>query len=152
RDTELALAAVDEQEVGRVREALALAGTFVALLEVPAEPAREHLLHRREVVLTLLTADLEAPVVGALGEAVLHDDHRADDLGPLEVRDVEALDPQRRLGEGERVLERGQGPRARVVITRSLELVARECLTGVVGHSPEQLTLRPPLRDAHAHA
>ena len=95
---ELPLPAVDDQEVGRVCEALALAGAFVALLEVTAEPAGEHLLHRGEVVLALLPADLEAPVVGALREAVLHDDHRSDDLGSLKVRDVETLDPERRLG------------------------------------------------------
>ena len=53
-DVELALAAVDEQQVRRVREPLAGARAFVALAEVVAEPAGEHLLHRGEVVLTVL--------------------------------------------------------------------------------------------------
>ncbi len=39
RDAELALAAVDEHQVGRVREALAAARAFVALLQVAAEAA-----------------------------------------------------------------------------------------------------------------
>ena len=139
-------------------------GGNVALLLPAGEPTAQHLRHGGEVVRAVVAvgrvlacgiADgehLEPAVVGLLGQPVLHDHHRAHVVGPLDVRHVEALDPQRRLGEGERVLERGQGPRARVVITRSLELVARERLTGVVGHRPEQLTLRPPLRHAHAHA
>src|SRR5215831_17429794 len=101
--------AVDEQQVGRVREALALAGALVALVEVPAKAARQHLLHRGEVVLAFLLADLEAAVVGPLREAVLHDDHRPDDLRPLQVRDVEALDAQRCFREPQRVLQRGEG-------------------------------------------
>ena len=38
------------------------------------------------------------------------------------------------------------------MIARSLQLVARERVTGVVRHRPEQLTLGPPLRHAHADA
>ena len=58
---------------------------FVALAEVVAEPAGEHVFHRREVVLVVERLHLEAAVVGALGEAVFHHDHRRDDLGALEV-------------------------------------------------------------------
>ena len=39
RDAELALAAVDQHEVGRVREPLAAARALVAVLQVAAEPA-----------------------------------------------------------------------------------------------------------------
>ena len=53
RDVELALAAVDQQQVRRVREPLARVRTFVALAQVVAEPAGQHLFHRREVVLAL---------------------------------------------------------------------------------------------------
>ena len=53
RDVELALAAVDQQQVRRVREPLAGVRAFVALAQVVAEPAGEHLLHRREVVLAV---------------------------------------------------------------------------------------------------
>ena len=76
RDAELPLAAVDQQQVRRVREPLARARALVALVEVAAEAAGEHLFHRREVVLAFVVADLEAPVVGALRQAVLHHDHR----------------------------------------------------------------------------
>ena len=48
---ELALAAVDQQQVRRVREPLARVRALVALAEVVAEAAREHVFHRREVVL-----------------------------------------------------------------------------------------------------
>ena len=98
-DVELALAAVDHEQVRRVREPLARVRAFVALAEVVAEPAGEHLFHRREVVLVVERLHLEAAVVGALGDAVFHHDHRRDDLGALDVRDVEALDAQRRLGQ-----------------------------------------------------
>ena len=50
-DVELALAAVDQQQVRRVREPLARVRAFVALAEVVAEAAGQHLFHRREVVL-----------------------------------------------------------------------------------------------------
>ena len=79
---------------------------LVALVQVVAEAAGEHLLHRREVVLAVEGLDLEAAVVGALRQAVLHHHHRRDDLGALQVRDVEALDAQRRLGQLERLLQR----------------------------------------------
>ena len=53
RDAELALAAVDQQQVRRVREPLARVRALVALAEVVAEPAGEDVLHRREVVLAV---------------------------------------------------------------------------------------------------
>src|SRR6476661_6087009 len=71
---------------------------LVPFEQVAAEPARERLFHRGEVVLTLLVADLEPAVVGPLRDGVLEHGHRGDDLGALQVRDVEALDAQRRLG------------------------------------------------------
>ncbi len=66
RHAQLALAAVDQHQVGRVGEALAAARAFVAVLQVATEAAGEHLLHRREVVLRGGVTHLEAPVVGAL--------------------------------------------------------------------------------------
>ena len=61
----------------------------------PREAARDHLGHRGEVVLALLAAHRELAVVRLLRDAVLEHDHRADDLLALDVRDVEALDPDR---------------------------------------------------------
>src|SRR4051794_30541234 len=115
------------------------------------EPPGEHLFHRREVVLTVLVPDLEAPVVGPLREPVLHHDHRADDLGALEVRDVEALDAQRRLRQVERVLQRRERASAGVVVRRTLELVLGERFVRVVRDGLEELTLVAALRHAHSH-
>ena len=141
RDTELTLAPVDEEQVRRVGEPLAGARTFVALGEVAAEAPGQRLFHRGEVVLALLVAHLEAPVVGALGQAVFHHHHRRDDLGSLEVRDVEALDAQRRFGQVQRLLQREERARPRVVVGGAPQLVAEEGFVGVLGDGLQQLAL-----------
>ena len=83
RGPELALAAVDQHEVGQL----------LALLEQPLVAAAHHLAHRGEVVGRARHAlDPELAVVGLLRQAVLEDDHRGHDVGALDVRDVEALD------------------------------------------------------------
>ena len=109
-------AAVDDQQVRRVgepaRPALlggdcpARRGRSCLVLEVPGEPAAHDLGHRGGVVGAL--RDGEAPVVGLLGQPVLEDDHAGDHVGALDVRDVDALDPQRRVGQLERLLQLGQ--------------------------------------------
>jgi hypothetical protein len=109
-DAELALAPVDQHQVGRVGEALPGVDALLPLLQVVGEAPGEDLGHRGEVVLAVESADLEAAVVGALGQPVLHDDHGADDLRARQVGDVVALDAQRRLGQVEGVLEGGEGP------------------------------------------
>ena len=54
-------------------------------------------------------------------------------------------------GRCERLLQRGERTGAGVVVGRPLELVLRERLLRVVGDRREQLALRAPLRDPHAH-
>ena len=58
-----------------------------------------------DVVLAVDATDHEPAVLALAGEAVLEDHHRRDDLGALEVGDVVALDPQRRLVEAQRLLD-----------------------------------------------
>ena len=79
------------------------------------ETARDRLAHRAHVVLPLESADRERPVVRVLRPAVLEDDHRGDDRASLDVRHVEALDPDRQALEVQdltELLERGDAPRA----------------------------------------
>src|ERR1700760_398916 len=111
---ELALAAVDYDYVRQRCEARVIRRIVrreVGLALPLGEAAREHLGHRREIVRGALLerADLEAPVVGLLRRAALEDDHRRDRLRPAEVRDVEALDADRRRIEAERLLQSFDG-------------------------------------------
>ena len=92
RRCELALAAVDHDEVRRRRERLVVlvrGRAFGKACEAP----RDHLPHRGEVVHPLLAADRELAVVRLLRQPVLEDDERADVVLPHRRRDVEALDP-----------------------------------------------------------
>ena len=101
------------------RRALDLAG-LGPLLEVAAEAAGDHLVDRaRRRPGPWPTALDDEPAVLALArQAVLEDDHRRDDVAALQVGDVEALDPQRRLVQAERVL---RSPPARALrVVRSL--------------------------------
>jgi hypothetical protein len=58
---------------------------------------------------------MKAAVLGLARQAVLEDDHRGDDIGPLDVADVEALDPQRRLDRGRDIPATPPAPDARAV-------------------------------------
>src|SRR5262249_51909640 len=69
-----------------------------------AQPSREDLAHRAVVVVAGDARHLEAAIVAALGEAVLHHHHRADVVAPLQVAHVVALDPKRRGGGAQGVL------------------------------------------------
>ena len=68
----------DVRLIGRVR------------LEQVAQAPGEHFVHGAVVVVPLHGAHLEAAVVGALRQAVLEHDHRADVVGPLQVAHVVA--------------------------------------------------------------
>ena len=101
------------------------------------EAPRHDLGHHREVVLAARVADAELPVVRLLRQGVLEDDHRADRRVLLDVRDVEALDPDREALEVQRLaelLERLDAPRALalglggVLDERQLGVLARELL------------------------
>src|SRR6266487_2499617 len=103
RGRELTLPAVDHDQVRHCREAL------VVFLVVggahPRKTAFDHLRHRRKVVLAVETAHSELAVVRLLRRRILKDDHRADRLGGLDVRNVEALDPQRQAFEVQRLAQ-----------------------------------------------
>ena len=76
RRRELPLAAVDHDEVRRRGEALVVAAGRRRVAQ-PREAARDHLRHRREVVLPVEAAHRELAVVRLLRQRVLEDDHRA---------------------------------------------------------------------------
>ena len=104
RRRELPLAAVDHDEVRDRREALVVA-VGIACVTQPREAPRDHLPHRREVVLAVEAPDRERPVVRLLRLRVDEHGHRGDDVAPLQVRDVEALDPHRQALEVERLAQ-----------------------------------------------
>ncbi len=100
RGSQLAATAVDDDEVRCAREALvrlALAGT--------GETAGDHLADRADVVLAVEAAHGERAVVRVLRLPVHEHDHRRDDRLALDVRDVEALDPQRQALEVQALAE-----------------------------------------------
>jgi hypothetical protein len=69
----------------------------------PREAPGDHLSHRREVVLAVEPFHGERSVVRLLRLGVDEHRHRGDDVAALEVRDVEALDPDREALEVERL-------------------------------------------------
>ena len=66
------------------------------LVRQAREAARDHLGHRGEVVLAVEALHAELAVVRLLRHRVLKDHHRSDDVLPLNVGDVEALDTEGR--------------------------------------------------------
>ena len=92
-------------------------------------------MHRRGVVggAGLVAADDEPAVLGLARQAVLEDDHRPDDLGALDVADVEALDAQRRLVELEGVLQLLERLAAGREVAGAGDLVPGQALLGVAG-------------------
>ena len=114
---QLALAAVDHDHVrerGEARVVVLVVRGQVVLVLPARQPARQDLLHRREVVrlpdrrssvLREVAADLEPAVVGLLRRPALEHDHRRHRVRAHQRRDVEALDPQRQRVQTERLLE-----------------------------------------------
>ena len=135
--------AVDDDELRPVGEALRASDArrrrcpVLLALHQPSEPAPDHLGHRGRVV-AARALDREAAVVARARHAVLEDDHRGDRVGAGQVGDVEALDPQRRLGQPERLLELFERDRSRGEVTRALDLVQRQRVRGVLGNGLHQ--------------
>ena len=90
-------------------------------------------MHRGDVVLAVDALDHEAAVLALAGQAVLEDHHRGDHLGALEVGDVVALDPQRHLGQLERLLDLLERLVAGGQVAGPLGLVQHQRLAGVAG-------------------
>ena len=139
RRAELAETAVDENEVGQVR----------ALFQQPPIAPSHHFAHGREVVGRAHHGlDLERPVVGLLGRRHLEDHHRGHDVRPLQVRDVEALDPPRLVGQAERLHE-GDENFARTLLRMTPFQIMGEL--GVAGDEFEQTDLLAALGHAESH-
>ena len=84
RAAELTLAAVDDEEVGEV-------GVF----EAAPRPSTHDLVHRLEVVLTAQATHLVVAVALLDRQAVLEAHDAGDNLGAVQVRDVDALEALR---------------------------------------------------------
>ena len=146
RGRDLRLAAVDEQQVRPVREPGAALLRRCRLLVVEVrDPAAQHLVDRVGVVGG--RRDVEAPVLVLARQPVLEDDHRRDDVRAGQVRDVEALDAQRRLVEAERLLQVGDGLRARGEVGAAPRLVEHQRLRRVARGRLGELRLLAALRD-----
>ena len=111
---ELALAAVDHDQVGDRGEALValgVVGRAVGLLEQlrrPGAPAPPPSTRSRPGPADAVAPDPEPAVIGLPRRAPLKTTIEATVCSPTEVRDVEALDPHRQRFEAERVLQRRQ--------------------------------------------
>ena len=154
----LGRAAVDHQQVRRVGEPArpALLGRdplLVApvrlLLEVAGEAAAHDLGHGGGVVGAL--GDREAAVVGLLGQPVLEHDHAGHDVGALDVRDVDALDAQRGVGQLEGLLQLGERERAGGEVAGPLHPVPGEGLLGVALDGLHEVALVAALGHPQRH-
>ena len=155
-DGKLPLAAVDEQQLRRIRE---LPGTLtqlvqraIALVEIGGQPAGQHLLHRRVVVVAGHVFDLEAPVLALVGQPILEHHHRADVVTALQVSHVVALDAQRRLGQRQQVLQLGERPAPRIVVTGAAQPMAHELFLGIACNRLVQITFVATHRHADLHS
>ena len=136
---QLAAAAVDQDQIGQ----------HAPQLERLGKAPRQHLAQRGEIVGAGDAADAEAFVVVLLHTAVFPDDHRADLLRPLDVRDVVALDAIGQPRQPERALELFEHELLAVVAGQE-PILERDRGVGL-GHRDE-LSLGPPLRRQHLHA
>ena len=123
----------------------------MAVVEVVPKAPLEHLLHGRQIVVARDVAQPEAAVLGLAGQGVLHDHHRAHVVLPAEVAHVVALDPQRRLGQAQVLLQFVERPGAAVVVAGPLQAVPLERIAGVLAGGLGQAPLGAPLRHPDLH-
>src|SRR5215469_8818284 len=95
RGADLCRAAIDNQQVRRVGELAArlrVAGRQLVrvgvrgrrlLIQVPAEPPRDHLIDGSDVIGAINAPDREPAVLRLAGKAILEDDHRGDHVRAL---------------------------------------------------------------------
>ena len=136
---DLALAAVDDHEI-RHRPAEGLLGAFVAVLR-PPEAAPEDLLVGGEVVGSLDGPDLEPAIFARPRPALLEHHHAPDRVRALDVRDVVALDPERRPGEPQRLGQLLEGAQGLALVGHPAGLLAGERLAGIAGGEGHELAL-----------
>ena len=126
----------------------------MAVVEVVPQPALQHLLHGRQIVVAGDVAEAEPAVLRLAGQGVLHDHHRAHVVLPAEVAHVVALDAQRGVGQAQVLLQLVERPGAAVVVAGPLEAVALQgvgcVLAGGLGETPLGAPLRHP--DLHLRA
>ncbi len=182
RGGDLRRPAVHDDEVRRVREFAWLAGGRVdvardlapfvvrlihlqfalgSLVEITAKPPADHLVDGRDVVGRRSIAvrnghpdgvDSEPAVFALARQPVFEHHHRGDDVGALQVRDVVALDAQRRLLQFEGVLDLLQRAAASRQIASPLHFVQRQSLDGVARDGLHECALVATLRNAQVDA
>src|SRR5690606_35339917 len=116
----------------------------------PAPPG-DDLVHGLGVVacaVAVRPADAERAVLALAGQAVLEHDHRRRLVGALRVRDVVALDAQRRGLEVERLLDLAQRLAPRGEVPRAPGAVQHQRVLGVLADGGSELPLVPALRHA----
>ena len=108
RGIDLSGATVDHVEVRRVGEPAGLVGGLGLLgrgvLQVTLEPSASDLRDGGHVVGAALACGLtnrEVAVVGFARQAVFENHQRPHHIGALHMADVDAFDPQRRIGQAE---------------------------------------------------
>ena len=116
------------------------------------EPPRDGLAHRADVVLAVEAADPERPVVRVLRPAVLEHRHRGDDRLALDVRHVEALDPQRQALEVEALAQLLEGSDAPQPLRLAARGVGLEREPRVLDGELDEPPLLAARRRAHLHA
>jgi hypothetical protein len=147
---QLALAAVDEDQVGQGPAELLRAPLLAGLR--PLEPAPQHLGVAGEVVLAGDALDPEAPVGAAARLAVLEDDHAADRLAALDRRDVVALDAQGRARKPEGRRQLLEGDQRLALVGEPARLLPRQEVGRVAGGQLDEAVLLAPLGDLEADA
>src|SRR5436305_10689889 len=83
--------------------------TISSMLGLATEAAAQHFLVAGKIVWAFDGLDFEAAIFAIFGASGLKDDHGADGVGPLGIRDVVAFDALRGGGQVERLLNLLQG-------------------------------------------
>ena len=96
--------------------------------------------------------NLEMPVIAFLRPSLDEDDHRADRVRPLNVRDVVALDAVRRSRQIERRRKLGERARRRRLGRFLMREKVAQVLLGVLLHEAQVIGARAALRAQDAHA
>ena len=151
RHAELSLAAIHDQQLGRVGEAALLGWRQITLGQVVPQPPAQHLIHGRVVIVAIDIAKPEVPVLAAARQTILEHHHRTDVVGSLQVAHVVALDAQRRPWQLQVLGQLVQRPSPAVVVAAATHPVPCERFACVVPCCVHQRALVAPLRDAQRH-
>ena len=157
REPHLLRAAVNQNQIGQVGE---LPAARIEPLLLPlrlfrkavGQPARDHLLHRLEIVRPLDVADAIVPVFPARAHAVDHHDLAGHGQNALRVRNIVALDAPGRVGQAEHRLKLLQRADCALAAAGALFLDLRGFVAQVLARHLHQLRLVAALRAADVHA